>query len=247
MSSESVLWIDKHTEPLREKAVKAVREGILSQHLKPGQRLVERDLCAQTGVSRSSIREALRYLESEGLIERIGTKGMFVTVPKLEKAMEIYEVRAALEAEAAKHFSARASEAELQSLKSAWQSTERASRSDPILYGKEIDRFYEILFAGAKNETAQALIRPLRARINLMRNATILVAPKQRIAASVAQMKLIVDALELHDAEAAASACRRYVARSVEFAKQYFQELHEAAKAKENAATKTKRSATRGQ
>src|SRR5690242_20746920 len=50
---ESVLWVDRQVEPLREKTVKVLREAILSEHLKPGQQLVERELCQQTGVSRS--------------------------------------------------------------------------------------------------------------------------------------------------------------------------------------------------
>lgn len=225
MSGQSVLWIERQTEPLREKTVKILREAILTHHLKPGQQLVERELCEQTGVSRSSIREALRYLESEGLIEARGAKGMFVTVLQPKQAMEIYEVRAALEAEAAVHFAERADDEDIQALKDAWRSVKLASLSDPFKYGREIDRFYDILFTGAKNTTAEGLIRPLRARINLMRNTTSRVAPKARIAASVAQMKLIVDALERRDAEAAGIACRKYVARSVEFAKHYFSEL----------------------
>jgi DNA-binding GntR family transcriptional regulator len=246
MSDASIPRIERQLEPLREKIVKALREAILSEHLKPGQRLVERDLCEQTGVSRSSIREALRYLESEGLIERGGATGMFVTVLDPKQAMEIYEVRAALEAEAARHFAERASPEDIAALKAAFQQVDKASRSDAYAYGREIDHFYEILFAGAKNATAETLIRPLRARINLMRNATSRMASSARLKASMAQMKLIVNALERRDPEAAATACRQYVARSIEFAKIYFRELEEKAK-KEPAAPPAKlaRSVTR--
>lgn len=245
MTDASILRIEREIEPLREKIVKALREAILSNHLKPGQRLVERDLCEQTGVSRSSIREALRYLESEGLIERGGATGMFVTVLDPKQAMEIYEVRAALEAEAARHFAERASDKDISALKAAWLRVDKASRSGAYAYGREIDRFYEILFAGAKNGTAEALIRPLRARINLMRNATSRMASRERIKASMAQMKLIVDALQQRDAEAAATACRQYVARSIEFAKIYFRELEAKSETPATPLAKPTKSATR--
>lgn len=222
MSAESVLRVERQVEPLREKTVKALREAILSDHLKPGQRLVERDLCEQTGVSRSSIREALRYLESEGLVQSRGPKGMFVSVLTRRQAMEIYEVRAALEGEAARHFAERAGDADVAALREVYRRVEDVALTDPAAYGREIDRFFEVLFAGAGNATAQSLMRSLRARINLMRNTTIRIAPKARVKGSMAQMGRIVDAIGKRDAEAAAAACRGYVARSAEFAETYF-------------------------
>ncbi|MCW3474744.1 GntR family transcriptional regulator [Limobrevibacterium gyesilva] len=225
MSVESVLWVERQAEPLREKTLKALREAILSDHLKPGQRLVERDLCEQTGVSRSSIREALRYLESEGLVESHGPKGMFVSVLTRQQAMEIYEVRAALEGEAARHFAERASEAAVAELREAFSRVERVALNDPEAYGREIDQFFEVLFTGAGNATAHALMRSLRARINFMRNTTIRIAPKTRVKGSMAQMKRIIDAMERRDGEAAAAACRGYVARSAEFAEQHFSKM----------------------
>jgi DNA-binding GntR family transcriptional regulator len=228
MNAESVLWVERQVEPLREKTVKALREAILSDHLKPGQRLVERDLCQQTGVSRSSIREALRYLESEGLVESRGPKGMFVSVLTLQQAMEVYEVRAALEAEAARHFADRASDADIAKLCEAYARVAQAAYTDPDAYGREIDQFFEVLFAGARNATAHNLMRSLRARISFMRHTTIRAAPKTRIKGSMAQMKRIIDALKRRDGEAGAAACRGYVARSAKFAEMYFSQAVDA-------------------
>jgi len=212
------LWVEREFQLLRGRTLKTLREAILASHLRPGQRLVERNLCQQTGVSRSSIREALRYLESEGLIESRGSKGMFVSVLTKKQALEIYEVRAALEAEAAKHFAERATDEELYTLKGAYEGIVKVAYSDPDAYGEGIDAFFEILFAGAGNATAHALIRPLRARINLLRNTTIRLATKERTKGSLAKMKNIIKALEKRDGKAAADACRSFVARSAEFA-----------------------------
>jgi DNA-binding GntR family transcriptional regulator len=219
--STSPLWVSRDVGPLRERTLRVLREAILSDHLRPGQRLIERDLCEQAGVSRSSIREALRYLESEGLVESHGSKGMFVSVLKREEALEIYEVRAALEAEAAQHFAERATDAEIAALRQAFDRVERVSLRNAERYSQGIDRFFELLFIGARNHTAHALVRSLRARINFLRTITIRVAPKERLIGSMAQMRRIIDALEKRDGAAAAEACRGFVARSAEFAGQY--------------------------
>jgi GntR family transcriptional regulator, trigonelline degradation regulator len=217
-NADTTLWVDREFEPLRGRTLKALRQAILANQLNPGQRLVERELCQQTGVSRSSIREALRYLESEGLVESRGSKGMFVSVLTKTQAMEIYEVRAALEGEAARHFAERANDEDLRELRKSFGRIKKVALKDPNAYSSEIDNFIEILFAGARNAVAQALIRSLRARINLLRITTIRLAPKERTVGSLAQMSKIVEALERRDASAAAEACRGFVARSAEFA-----------------------------
>src|SRR5690349_8418209 len=56
------LKVIKDPSTLRELTAERLREGILTMHFRPNQRLVERDLCEQTGVSRTSVREALRHL-----------------------------------------------------------------------------------------------------------------------------------------------------------------------------------------
>jgi DNA-binding GntR family transcriptional regulator len=223
VKADNRLWVERDFESLRGRTLKTLREAILARHLAPGQRLVERDLCQQTGVSRSSIREALRHLESEGLIESRGSKGMFVSVLSKRQALEIYEVRAALEAEAARHFAERATDEELQALKAGYERIVEVAYSDPDAYGREIDGFFEVLFAGAGNATAHALIRSLRARINLLRNTTIRLASKERTKGSLAKMKNIVEALEKRDGGAAVQACRSFVARSAEFAASQFE------------------------
>ena len=102
---------------LREMTADTLREAIFSMHFKPNDRLVERDLCDQTGVSRTCVREALRHLESEGLVERRANKGLYVTAVTPAEALQIYEVRAALEPALARLFVERASEADVKALR----------------------------------------------------------------------------------------------------------------------------------
>lgn len=205
-------------ETLRRKAVNILREAILTAHFRPGQRLVERDLCEQTGVSRSSIREALRYLEAEGLAESRGTKGIFVATLSAEDAGQIYEVRAALESEAARHFADRASPADVSDLRSAFEDAARKVAADLDGYRRATDRFIEVLFRGAGNAVAEALANSLNTRIRLLRATTTRLAPLARRKGSVRKMERILIALERRDGTKAAVAAREFVERSARFA-----------------------------
>ena len=82
---------------LREAAYVAIREAIASGQFKPGQRLVEKALAQQLGISRAPVREALRQLESEGLVVGRPHRGVYVAELSSEDVWEIYTLRAAVE------------------------------------------------------------------------------------------------------------------------------------------------------
>ncbi len=70
----SSLRIDRNQKTLRELTLEKMRDAIIGQYFLPGQRLVERTLCDELGVSRTIVREVLRHLETEGLVTRWATK-----------------------------------------------------------------------------------------------------------------------------------------------------------------------------
>src|SRR5690242_3051163 len=96
--------IGRVAAPLREQVLEALRNAILNFDLKPGERLVERELIERIGVSRTTIREVLRELTAEGLVMVIPQKGAVVYAPSAEEAKDLYAVRAALEALAVRRF-----------------------------------------------------------------------------------------------------------------------------------------------
>lgn len=79
---------------LRESVVDAIRIKIISRELAPDSRIVEQDLAAEFGISRGPVREALRQLEQEGLIEYTRNVGCSVKAVTLEDLHEIYLMRA---------------------------------------------------------------------------------------------------------------------------------------------------------
>ena len=105
---QSSLRVKRNNITLRQQVLDVLRNAILEARFKPGDRLIERELCELTGVSRTSVREALRHLESEGLVRNIPNKGPTVATVGLEEAQQIYEMREALEGQAGRLFAQRA-------------------------------------------------------------------------------------------------------------------------------------------
>ena len=126
------LRVIQNTPTLREMTADRLREAIFTMHFKPNDRLVERDLCDQTGVSRTCVREALRHLESEGLVERRSNKGLYVTAITPAEAQQIYEVRGALEPAVARLFVERASDADIKALRQAVSHIGSAISGKPV-------------------------------------------------------------------------------------------------------------------
>jgi DNA-binding GntR family transcriptional regulator len=210
---ENSLKLVRESAPLRKQVRDILRAEIVSMRFKPGQRLLERELCELTGVSRTVIREALRALEAEGLVSVVPSKGPIVAPQiELEEARGLYETRAVLEGLAGRNFVERASLEERKALRVAFGKVERsanAKEADPhvILEGKR--EFYEILLAGARNSTVTGILSGLRDRISALRAMTV-VYPG-RAPQSLAEIRAIVDAIEANDPEAAWTACLIHV------------------------------------
>ena len=87
------LKIERSNKTLRQLTLETLRDAILDSRFRPGERLVERTLCDLTCVSRTVVREVLRHLESEGLVQTLPHQGPIVARPDLAQAEQIYEIR----------------------------------------------------------------------------------------------------------------------------------------------------------
>lgn len=116
---------------LRESVAKSIREAIQSGALKPGERLVEADIAEQMGISRAPVREALRQLEGEGLVETAPRRATAVARFSRDDILEIYSLRAVLEGLASRLTTERASGEDCRRLRDAVQRMrEAAARGD---------------------------------------------------------------------------------------------------------------------
>jgi GntR family transcriptional regulator, trigonelline degradation regulator len=118
--------IQKSPAPLRRQVLDELRQSIISGRLEPGARLVERELVGMMGVSRTVIREALRQLETEGLVAIIPNKGPVVRKLSLEEARDLYSIRAVLEGLAARLFVENGDNAHVEKLEQALEDTAEA-------------------------------------------------------------------------------------------------------------------------
>lgn len=197
--------------PLRQQVLDVLRQAILTFHFAPGQRLIERELIEEIGVSRTTIREALRELAAEGLVKTIPQKGAVVVAPSPQEAVELYELRAALEVLAVRRFTELASDEQVAELRKAHEELAEAAAKGggTIRLLKAKDRFYDVLLRGCGNRSVHTTLASVQARLSLLR-ATSLAQPG-RVGRSVQELATMVDAIEARNAEAAVRACNHHI------------------------------------
>ncbi|MCE3551418.1 GntR family transcriptional regulator [Pseudonocardia sp. RS11V-5] len=195
--------------PLRDQVLGIVRQAIMDFELKPGQRLVERELIEHLGVSRSTVREVLGQLSAEGLVTIVPQKGAVVTVPTAEDAADLYEIRASLEALAVRRFVERATEAQRAALRVAFDEYARASEDGAVSALVAKDELYRVLLDGADSAPIQQLLASAQGRVRAMR-ATSLSEPG-RAREAVEELRLVVEAIEAGKAAQAAKLCAAHV------------------------------------
>ncbi|GAA5145497.1 GntR family transcriptional regulator [Microbacterium pseudoresistens] len=197
--------------PVRESVADQIRSAITKLELKPGQRLIERELVEAIGVSRPTIREALQQLAAEGLVTTERGRGWSVDMPTREETADLYEIRARLEGMACRRFTERATEAQVGQLREAVDGLAAlvadGAASLELVSGK--DAFYEVLFVGAGGDEIKRIVTGLQARITVFRSTTL--RQRGRPARMVEEMRAIVTAVEKRDPDTAERACVRHV------------------------------------
>lgn len=209
--------IDKFAAPLRQQVLDELRQSIIAGRLAPGSRLVERELTAMMGVSRTVVREALRQLESEGLVSIIPNKGPIVRELTLAEAKDLYSIRAVLEGLAAHRFVENANDNQVEQLQQALDATAEAyEQGNPDVILETKNRFYDVLFEGAGSETLSTMIGTLHGRIWRWR-ALGLTHPErspERYKESVAGLRAVLAAIRDRDAGLAERRMRDEVTRA---------------------------------
>jgi DNA-binding GntR family transcriptional regulator len=208
-NSLTALWtvepVGRTAAPVREQVIVALRQAIMDFKLKPGQRLVERELIEQLGVSRTTIREALRELTSEGLVTVVPQRGAMVSAPSLDDAIDLYEVRAALESLVIERFVERATPDQVKRLGQTVEDLAEVSAHThdirEILAAK--DRFYAVAIEGARSAALQQLLEGIQARVQVLRATSL--SEAGRALEVVGELRAIVAAVEARDARKAAS------------------------------------------
>jgi DNA-binding GntR family transcriptional regulator len=193
--------------------VDAIRAAIADGEFVPNQRLVEADLSERFGASRATVRTALVQLASEGLVERVQNRGARVRAVSLAEAVEITEVRMALEGLCAAKAAERLTDADGDRLREIGDAMRAAVASGDLLGYSELNRrLHGLVLELAGQITARGILERLRGQS--VRHQFQLAMHPGRPAISLPQHLEIIEALCARDAEAAEAAMRRHI-RSV--------------------------------
>jgi DNA-binding GntR family transcriptional regulator len=211
--------VQQPSAPLRNKIIAALRGAIETGLLVPGQRLIEKDLCEQLSVSRTSLREALREVQAEGILEYNSSRGLSVSSISIEDARNIYRLRSVLEALAVEQFIEQADDAQIEDLVQESERLKRAYRNgvlEEILVAKR--SFYDRICSGAKNSIAFDMINRLVLRTSSLRKRSLV--RRERHQQSIKEIETLVRAIQRRDIERARAAAIEHVNNSARSALQ---------------------------
>lgn len=204
------LEVSRDAASLRFQIERNIRLAIMTGHYKPGDRLIERELCDLLGVSRATVREALRQLEAEGIVRHVRYAGPTVATLSVEEARQLYEIREFLERIAVRDFTRNADDQAKLSLSHAFRDLERLKDYGTILEVVEAaGRFYEVMLEHAGNSVVRQLLTQLYNRIMLLRT-TSMSAPG-RPDRSIQEIGAILNNILAGDGNAAAEAAALHV------------------------------------
>ncbi len=196
-------------KPLREIVFETMREAIIQGSLEPGERLMEIQLAEEMGVSRTPVREAIRKLELEGFVVMVPRKGAYVAGISVKDIVDVFEVRAALEALAAGLAAERATTDELDEM-------ERASlyiyEAEDGLIDNIVERdsdFHDLIYKSSRNQRLIQIITLLKEQIQRFRTTSL--SQPGRIKHAVDEHKGIIEAISEHNVEMASLLAREHI------------------------------------
>ncbi|MEI1673845.1 GntR family transcriptional regulator [Acinetobacter baumannii] len=213
------LKIENPPVTLRELCLDKVRNAIITGYFPSGKRLVERTLCEELGVSRSVVREVIRYLEAEGLVEILPNKGPIVSLLNWDIASQIYEIRLLLEQSAVVDCTKNLDEKTAEKLKLLLEDLKAAFAADDInLIIATSTRLYESIFTTANHHIAWEVVQRLNGRISRLRAMTM--KSTKREISGYQRIKNMCEAIYLHkDPEKAKQAVAEHIAEAAAVAK----------------------------
>jgi DNA-binding GntR family transcriptional regulator len=197
--------------PVTENAARRLRGAIMFGELQPGQKLVEAELCADLGISRASLREVLRSLEAERLVELVPNRGSSVVRLGSEGVTEIHEVWSLLTGEAVYRFAAAATAPDIRELEAILGRAKRAlGGKDVIAQINATNSFFWYVGEKCGNKVLVEFVHALVSRLNFLRAQSLMLAGLGDRWAS--EMGAIVRAIRAGDPKKARRAATTHIA-----------------------------------
>lgn len=198
--------------PVRAQLAGTLRRLITDGHYRAGDRMTERELCDRLGVSRPSIREAMRQLEAEGLVDIVPNRGPVVKVIGVQEVLELWEIRIALETLVASRFALHGTPEQIDELEKAIGDFDAALRSEDTIFIKSAKTsLFEALAAGANNPVLASYCRQVNARLSFLWSSSLMFPG--RPAESISELSALLAAIKGRNAAAAEAAMLLHVER----------------------------------
>ena len=208
---------------LSEQVAKRIADEILNERFPSGARLKEVDLATMYGVSRASIREALRLLDKRGLVWIEPRRGASVTRLSADEVDDLYEIRASLLAVAARRVAARADPGLLDEARVLLdQAMQHASDASHGKYFEAVYALSQLIAEGAGSERLAALIRSFSQQV--ARYTRLSLRGVERRRKSAQSWRRLVRAIETRDTAMAEQAMRQLVTGSQEAIREILRE-----------------------
>jgi len=186
---------------LYQQVADRLRKRIYDHQLPPGEPIDEKALCASFGISRTPLREALKVLHSEGLVDLVPRRGCFVKHVDVEELRELFPVMAVLEGLCAREAAQRSDEADLQRLEALHARLEQhAAAGDVDAYYEDNFLFHQAVQELSRNRWLQRVTVDLRKILRLARHTQLTVAG--RLQGSLEEHRRIMDAFRRRDPQA---------------------------------------------
>ena len=194
-----------------EHAYEALLNAIRQGDLRPGQRLLETEICTWLRISRTPVREALRRLQAQGLLEHQPGGGVTVSLHDFRAVAELYVFREILEGSAARLAAKNAEQTEIDLLTALVQ-IQQELPDDPKIHERENKIFHKHLYQAAHNQFLLKSLQSLHESVSLLGRTTLSVPG--RIETSVREHQEIVSAISARTPERADDLARQHIRSS---------------------------------
>jgi DNA-binding GntR family transcriptional regulator len=197
-------------KPLSEVIFDTLREAIIAGELKPGERLMEVQLAEKMGVSRTPVREAIRKLELEDLVNMVPRKGAHVADLSVKDIMDALEVRAALDGLATSLAALRITSEELKELKHVQEQFVNYVEKDNINGSIKKDvELHDIIYKSSRNDKLIQITSNLREQVQRFR--VIYLKDFNSTMDVIREHMEIIDAISRRDSETALKAAQKHI------------------------------------
>ena len=205
---------------LRGQVFDKIRSDILNGKYKRGEELVESSIGKELGISRTPVREAIRQLELEGLVQLVPKKGAFVTGISEKDVRDIYLIRARLEGLAARMAAKNITPELLDAMEETVVLSEYHAKKEHYEQVCEMDsKFHKLLYKASGSRILEHTLTDFHQYVQRVRMASIM--KKRRMEKSNDEHDAILTAIREHDEEKAELVATRHISNTVENLKNY--------------------------